>query len=131
MKKTLIILAMGIFMGLSSSSVWAQKVTRITFARGASSAVVTGSLKGYRDSKTYLIRVRKGQKMTTENIGSHHITLDITAPAGSTYEPDLAADCHDRHTVEPTAKGDYRIRVTECRKADAFRGRFTFRVRVR
>ena len=52
-------------------------------------------------------------------------------PPGSTYEPDLAADCHDRHTVQPTAKGDYKIRVTECRKADAYHGRFSFRVRVR
>src|SRR4051794_15843262 len=107
MKKTVLIASIAIAIGLFAGAGSAQ-ATRINFARGARSAVVTGSLSGYRDHKTYLIHVKKGQKMTTESIASHHITLDITAPPGSTYEPDLAADCHDRHTVQPTAKGDYK-----------------------
>ena len=131
MKKSLLVLSIAIVTCLGYAGASAQNATRINFARGARSAVVTGSLRGYRDFRTYIIRVRKGQKMTTQSIGSHHITIDIKAPPGSSYDPDLAADCHDRHTVEPTSAGDYRIRVVECQKADAYRGKFSFRVRVR
>ena len=109
----------------------AQKPTRITFKRGATSAEVTGTLSGYGSSKTYVIRVRGGQILTTRSTGKNPVTLEITAPPGSTYEPDLAADCHDRHEISPTAAGDYRIRVTECQKADPWRGSFRFRVSVR
>ena len=105
--------------------------TRIKFKRGATSAVVSGSLRSYKSHRTYVIRVRAGQTLSTKSVGSHYITIDITAPPGSTYEPDLAADCHDRHEVTPTAAGDYTIRVTECLKADPWRGRFKLRVKVR
>ncbi len=91
------------------------------------SAVITGKLSGYKAHKTYLIRVRQGQTLTTESTGSNYITIDIKAPPGSTYEPDMAADCHDRHKVKPTAAGDYKITVTECRKADPWHGRSNLR----
>jgi hypothetical protein len=106
------------------------QTTRIKFKPGATSAVVTGKLSGYKSHKTFVIRVRNGQTMTTRNAGKHYITVDITAPPGSTYEPDLAADCHDHHVVTPTAAGDYKIKVTECRKADRWKGKFKLRVKV-
>jgi hypothetical protein len=107
------------------------QTTRIKFSPGATSAVVTGTLSGYKSHKTFIIRVRHGQTMTTSNAGTHHITVDITAPPGSTYEPDLAADCHDHQEVKPTAAGDYKITVTECQKADRWKGKFKLRVKVR
>ena len=107
------------------------QTTRINFKPGARSAIVTGTLSGYKSHKTFVIRVRKGQTMTTSNAGTNHITVDITAPRGSTYEPDMAADCHDRHEVSPTAAGDYKITVTECQKADRWKGKFKLRVKVR
>jgi hypothetical protein len=106
------------------------QTTRIKFKHGATSAVVKGKLSGYNSHKTFVIRVRSGQTLTTSNAGAHYITVEITAPPGSTYEPDLAADCHDHQIVTPTAAGDYKIKVTECRKANAWKGTFKLRVKV-
>ena len=92
--------------------------------------VVKGSLSGYKSSRTYVVRVKAGQKLTTENAGDNNITIGVDAPPGSTYEQDMAADCHDRNEVMPTAAGDYKIRVTECRKADPFKGPFKFKLYV-
>jgi hypothetical protein len=108
----------------------AQRPIRITFARGATTKVVTGTLNGYRSHRTYVIYVKKGQTLTTEAI-KNYITIGVEAPLGSTYEQDMAADCHDKNEVSPTARGDYKITVTECRKADRWRGTFKFRVTVR
>ena len=113
-----------------SSIAFGQRAQRITFAKGKTSATVTGTLSSYKSKRTFVIRVRKGQTLTTENTGSKSITISIKAPPGSTYEQDMAADCHDRNEVNPTAAGDYRITVVECTKADAWKGRFKFRVRV-
>ena len=108
----------------------AQRPTRITFAHGATTKVVSGTLNGYRSHQTYVIRVKKGQTLTTEAV-KNYITIGVEAPPGSTYEQDMAADCHDKNEVSPTARGDYKITVTECRKADHWRGTFKFRVTVR
>jgi hypothetical protein len=129
-KKVLVGLALCSVVSISAATAFGQP-TRIKFKRGAASAVVTAPLTGFRSSKTYVIRVRSGQTLTTESAGTNPITVEITAPRGSTYQPDLAADCHDRHEVSPTAAGDYRIKVTECRKADPYRGRFRLKVTVR
>jgi len=108
----------------------AQRPTRITFARGTTSKVVTGTLNGYRSHQTYVIYVKKGQTLTTEAV-KNFITIGVEAPPGSTYEQDMAADCHDKNEVTPTARGDYKISVTECRKANRWRGTFRFKVTVR
>jgi hypothetical protein len=113
-----------------SSAAYSQ-TTVVNMRKGVNTVVLTGRLKGYRGHRTYSVRVRKGQTLTTESIGQNHITVDITAPRGSHYEPDLAADCHDRNEVSPTAAGIYMIRVNECTKADAWRGTFRLRLRVR
>ena len=107
----------------------AQRPARIAFARGQTSKVITGTLSGYNSHRDYVIRVRKGQTLTTEAV-KNYITIGIEAPPGSTYEQDMAADCHDKNEVSPTARGDYKITVTECRKADRWRGTFKFRVTV-
>ena len=107
------------------------QATRIHFKRGATSAIVTGRLNRLKDQRVFVIRVRKGQVLTTESAGDNHITVAIDAPRGTTFDDDMAADCHDRHEVNPTAAGNYKIFVTECLKADAWRGRFRLRVTVR
>ena len=124
------LLALGL-LSVCSAAVSAQKATRIQFARGAVSTVVTGTLNGYKSQRTFVIRVRQGQTLTTESVGKNPITVGIEAPPGSTYEQDMAADCHDKNEVSPTAGGDYRITVTECLKADRWRGTFRLRVKVR
>lgn len=131
MKKLLLAAFALLILSVMSASVSAQKATRITFKRGSDRAIVTGTLDGYRSKRTFVIRVLKGQRMTTESAGNNAITVSVEAPKGSTYEQDMAADCHDRNEVFPTAAGDYRITVTECQKADRWKGKFRMVVEVR
>ena len=131
MKRITFLFAATAFVMLATSSAFSQAQKRIVFARGVTSTVATGTLNGYNDTRTFVIKVRRGQTLTTESAGNNHITVDIKAPRGARYEADLAADCHDRHRVPRTAPGDYIITVTECRKADRWRGRFRLRVGVR
>ncbi|MEO6655735.1 MAG: hypothetical protein ABIO36_06590 [Pyrinomonadaceae bacterium] len=128
-------LILGIFafvlLSVCSTAVSAQKATRINFGRGATSTIVTGTLNGYRSQRTFVIRVRRAQTLTTESAGKNYITVGVEAPRRSTYEQDMAADCHDRNEVTPTSAGDYRITFNECKKADRWRGTFRLRVSVR
>src|SRR5258708_26865716 len=128
MKKLILVTFAFAMLSIGSVAVSAQ-VTRIHFAPGATSKVVTGTLSGWKSHRTYVIYVRKGQTLSTESV-KNFITIGVKAPPGSTYEQDMAADCHDKNEVNPTARGDYRITVTECRKADRWRGTFKFRVTV-
>lgn len=118
---------------LISSDLSAQSPQRIKFRRGAVTAEVTGTLSSFNGVRTYLIRVRDGQTLRTEQIGEkgNPITISITRPDGEHVEGDNDASCNNRREVSPTKKGDYRIEVIECRKAEPWRGRFTFRVTVR
>jgi hypothetical protein len=131
MKKVILLPFAFVLLLAFSSMAFGQGATRITFNKGARSATVSGSLTGSRDHRTYVIRVRAGQTLTTESTGRHSITIGVEAPRGSTYEQDMAADCHDKNEVSQTAAGDYKITVTECVKADRWRGTFRFKVSVR
>ncbi len=113
---------------VSASDVHAQKATNINFARGTHETVVVGTLNGYAASKTYLIRVVRNQTILTSDVGENPITLSIVGPKGSNYIQDMAADCHSRNEVTPTAAGTYRITVTQCTKADEWKGTFKFKV---
>ena len=105
------------------------KPTRIKFKKGATSAVITGTLSSYKSQRTYVIRVREGQILAIEDIGGHAISIYIKGPDGS-FEQDLAADCHGMSEMT-TAKGDYILTVEECKKADPWKGTFKFRVVVK
>jgi hypothetical protein len=131
MKRITISLAAIALVMIATASAYSQAQKRIEFTRGATSTVVTGSLNGYNDKRIFVIKVRRGQTLTTESVGDNYITVAIKPPRGARYEADLAANCHDDHRVRPTAPGDYIITVTECRKADRWRGRFRLRVTVR
>lgn len=109
----------------------AQSVSRIHFTRGAVSAVVAGSLNGYKDKRTFVIKVRAGQTLSTEQAGGRPITVEVIKPDGEPFVGDMDLSCHNRHEVAPTEAGDYRIIVTECQKADRWRGRFRLKVTVR
>lgn len=115
---------------IMSTVAFGQK-TRIKFASGKTNAIVTGKLSGYKGQRVYVIRVRAGQTLKTEDVGNNHITLGIDGPPGSNYEQDMAADCHAYNEITPTAAGDYTITVTECQKADRWQGRFRMKITVR
>lgn len=109
----------------------AQTLTRIKFRRGAVRADLSGTLNSINSKRTFLIKVRAGQTLRTEQIGgSRPITIFIKDPNGNDVG-DSDASCNNRREISPTEAGDYSIEVVECLKADPWRGRFTFRVTVR
>jgi hypothetical protein len=117
-----------------SSVVFAQKATRINFRKGAKTAIVSGYLSGYKDKKVFVLRVRRGQTLQTEQIKSEnslrYVTVSINTPTGE-EAGDWDASCNSDKSIEPTRAGDYRITVGECRKADAWRGHFSLRITVK
>ena len=75
MKKLMLILFVFAVLSIGAAAVSAQSVTRIHFARGATHAIVTGTLNGYKSHRTYVIRVRKGQTLTTEAVTKNQRTI--------------------------------------------------------
>jgi hypothetical protein len=123
------LLMFGFFLMASIAS--AQRATRINFRRGARSAVVSGTLNSYRGKRNFVIRVRRGQTLRTEQVGDRHdITIFVKGPNGEDVG-DSDASCNNRREITPTVAGDYRIQVVECQKADPWRGTFRFKVTVR
>jgi hypothetical protein len=123
MKKTILILLVLVI----ASTAFARPVKRIKFPRGATKVTVKGYLNGYKDEQIYLIRVRKGQKMTLE--ANRYVSLFITGPNGEDAS-DMDLSCHSHQVVENTKAGDYKIRAVECEKADPWKGSFKLIVRV-
>ena len=115
-----------------SPAAFSQTTTRIKFRSGAVKADVSGTLNSYRTKRLYVIRVRDGQTLRTEQTGkgSRPITVSVKDPHGNEVG-DSDASCNNRREISPTEAGDYTIEVIECRKADPWKGRFTFRVTVR
>jgi hypothetical protein len=106
--------------------------TRIKFAKGAVSATVTGKLTGFESEQSYVIAVGKGQTLKVDQVNddSDYTTVYLTAPNGEDAG-DLAADCHNHRVIKPTLAGDYTINVSECKKADPWKGAYTLKVTVK
>ena len=128
--KALLIAA--VIAALLTSNALAQQTTRIKFRRGAIHANVSGTLNSFRSKRVFVIKVRDGQTLRTEQLGgaSRRITIFVKDATGNEVG-DADASCNDRKEVSPTVAGDYTIEVVECQKADPWLGRFTFRVTVR
>jgi hypothetical protein len=129
LKILLVIVGFAVAMNTAAS---AQSLVRIKFPRGATRANVSGTLSGYRSKRAYVIRVRAGQTLRTEQVSrdSHPITIYIKDPFVRPVG-DSDASCNNRREITPTIAGDYRIEVVECQKADPWRGRFRFEITVR
>ena len=104
----------------ASISIFA-KPKRIIFKKGATKAVVSGTFSGYQSKAEYVIKLRAGQ--TFKLSSDRYITLSIADPNGEDAT-DSDASCNGRKTIAPTIAGDYKITVVECRKADAWRGKY-------
>lgn len=124
MKKIILLLLILIV----SSTAFARPIKRIKFAKGATRVVVTGYLKNYKDSQVYLIRLRKGQKLTID--ANRYVSLFITDPDGGDAS-DMDASCHSHQIVENTKAGDYKIKAVECMKADPWKGNFKLTIKVK
>lgn len=114
------------------ASTTSSAVEAIKFAKGATSAIVTGKLSGFDDEKTYSIAVGKGQAMSVEQVnpGDKRTTIWLTDPKGGDAS-DADLSCNNKKQVSPTLAGTYTIKVSECMKADPWRGRYTLRVTVK
>lgn len=134
MKQQFLILSALVLLMIPISS-YGQKTTRVKFARGATDAVATGRLNGYKSkSVVFVVRVKAGQMLRVEQLilskSTRYITFRITNPSGKNAT-DSEANCNNRKKIENTSAGDYRIEVAECAKADERRGSFKIKFSVR
>lgn len=125
MKKTISIL---LILLVFSTATFARPIKRITFSKGAIKVSTKANLSGYKDSQTFVIRLRKGQKMTLN--ASRSVSLFITAPNGEDVS-DMDLSCHSRQTIENTVAGDYKIKAVQCGKADEWKGSFQLNITVK
>lgn len=94
----------------------AQQVVPVTFAKGKSSATLTGSIKGDQD-RTYTVDAKAGQKMTvTLKSTKGSAEMNIFAPGNDTAISLGATDPYNVTTVLP-ATGRYRVQVYQMRAA--------------
>lgn len=136
-RKFLITVSTLFLLALTQHFALAQKsaaATRVKFARGATTSIVSGRLRGFKDRTTFVIRVKKGQTLTVNQLNGRNsrgsVYLGILSPSGEDAS-DGEANCNNNKRVEDTIAGDYRIDVTECRKADAWRGTFRLKFTVK
>lgn len=120
--------------GNQTSNTVSSNEQRIDFVKGATEAIASGTLNNYDDSKTFVIKVEKGQTLRTEqdkpDSSLHSVTVNITDPSGAGVG-DSDASCNNRREITPTVAGDYKIQVIECKKADAWKGEFKVKVEVK
>ena len=128
------ILIVAVFVVSVSTTVFAQKAARISFYKKATDATVSSNLNNYQDRKIYVIKVRQGQTLRTEQAksdsSSHYITVSIKNPSGKIVG-DADLSCNNRREITPTVAGDYTMTVFECQKAAVWRGRFRLKVSVK
>lgn len=110
----------------------ANAAQRIKFPRNATSTVVTGKLNGFKEELNYVIEVGKGQTMTVEQVNpaNKRVTVWITAPNGEDAS-DADLSCNSQKKVSSTLKGDYTLKVSECMKADPWKGEFKLKITVK
>lgn len=127
MKKIIASILVLIVFGMQSA-VFAKPVKRIYFKKGATKAVVTGTMNGFKSKDTYVLRVREGQTLKVDS--NRSVTLAVVDPAGEdVMDRDLS--CNGRAEISPTVAGDYKIIVVECMKADPWRGSYKLNVSVK
>lgn len=127
MKKNILLVAIALL--IFSIPAFAQKATRVTFKRGATSATISGSLNSYKSKRVFLLKVRDGQTLTIQTVKGG-VSVYVEVPPGA-VEQDLAADCHGDSEITPTTAGDYKISVVECQKVDQWKGTFKVKVTVK
>ncbi len=110
---------------VASSAVFGQAEQRVKFRKGATTATVTGYLNNYKSSKSFVVRLRAGQTLKVSS--NQRVTLAIADPSDADVM-DRDASCNSRGEVSPTVAGDYTIFVSECLKADEWKGPFKLKI---
>jgi hypothetical protein len=111
------LVAAGLLLALPAS---AQQETVVAFAKGTSSATLTGSIKGDQDH-SYFVEARAGQTMrVTLTSTKGGAEMNVFAPGNDTAISLGALDPYDVTVVLPTS-GRYKVQVYQMR-ASARRG---------
>jgi hypothetical protein len=108
----------------------AQTRRRIRFGKGASSASVSGVIKGYA-YRDYVIGAREGQTLSVALSGSSAADLAIFMPDGGNLGADSTGVAD--WTGELPASGDYVVRILMPRSAARRKGaaaRFALRITI-
>lgn len=106
----------------------ATRSVRVQFAKGKSSATVSGQLAGY-DTVDYLLNARAGQKMTV-NVSSNSTFLTPVI-IGPQEEPICPEPCEVPWNGTLPVSGDYHIRVGLVRAEARRNGKANYTVTVR
>jgi len=101
------------FLGGVQLTASAQSKARVRFARGATSAVVTATVRGY-GYKDYVVGASSGQEMKVKVNGGASTVFTIFQPGGENL--DGATEMDEFNATLPTS-GDYVIRVMMMRSA--------------
>ena len=114
MKKILVLIAFAACIAIFAQDAAAQTKTRVRFARGAHSATVSATVRGYA-YRDYIVGSGAGQTMTVSVSGTNSATvLTVFAPDGTNVD---GAAQTDSYSGELAASGDYVIRVGMMRSA--------------
>lgn len=108
MKKILLGLVVLFVLFLFSAETHAQTKQRVRFAKGASAATVSGTIKGYK-YVDYIIGAREGQTLSVTLTGDSKAEFAIMMPDGGNLGMDATGV--DDWSGELPASGDYAIRV--------------------
>jgi len=111
---------------LVSSAPAQKKPQRVSFARGATVARVTGHLSGVGDEAVFVLRAGRGQHMRVEITGRGATRGVVIFPSGKQDGGPGGVVFDDK--IDET--GDYRIRVTESSMANAWRGSFVLKINI-
>jgi hypothetical protein len=104
---------------LFSAPAWAEdtRTERVQFHKGANSATVQGTIKGY-DSVDYVLGARKGQSMnvsmSTDNTANY---FNILAPGKTDEAMFIGSTSGNQYEGTLPASGDYKVRVYLMRSA--------------
>lgn len=114
------ILLLPCFLLLTAPMVFAAddiRTERVHFKKGANSAVVEGSIKGY-ETVDYVLGARAGQHMNVSLATKHGATyFNILAPGENEVAMFNATVSQNHYEGELPANGDYKIRVYMMRSA--------------
>jgi hypothetical protein len=113
----------------AAGSAASAKVRRIIFAPGESEASVSGRLRGQKDKKHFVLRVRAGQHMhiSVDSTQLLNPQIDVIFPSGEHMDRDMQGT---QFRTDASQAGDYRIDVYEGEKGDPGNGVFVLKVKV-
>jgi hypothetical protein len=123
-------LVLGMSSGSAQAQVRAERVERVQFARGATSATVRGQIRGY-GMVDYLVNARAGQRMTVSFAARGRSTYFLVRAPGSEDNLFDGSSSGDTARLTLPATGTYRIRVFQMRNVARRGARSNYSLSVR